>query len=633
MPEPGAVRRRLPRAVVAAALALGAVAGLAAPASAHATLESTNPPSGTAVAKAPAEVVLHFDEQVSVSPASVEVFNSAAKRVDSGATRHVPGDSRSVETPLASTLPSGGYVVTWRVVSADSHPVHGAFTFFIGSTGNSGAVASEAGQLLARSAGNRAVGIAYGAVRFLAFVAAAALLGALLFAAWAWPGARDRAAGRAVLWASLAVLALATVAAFSLQGVYGGGLGFGAMVKGTVLRSVWGTRFGKAYVARLVCIAAIGALAAWLLARATPARRAPSWWLAAIGAVSVAMLSTWALGDHAATGNLVWLAVPFDVVHLGAASVWIGGLIMVLVVLVPASTGERAGPGSPLRQAGVRFSDVALAAVVALVATGVFAAWRQIGFSWGALTTTPYGKLVLYKAGGLVVLIALASVSRTTLHGRLAMPGRPAPPAPHAVTDAAAAPGAAREEAAPDGPPPRNPAARAGTATLTRAAPSRLLSASRAGVPLTEDGRARRLRAVVCGEVAVALAVLALTAVLVGAQPAKQAYAAPFSTEAKAGPTSVNVVVSPAHTGPVTLHLYVLTAAGQIDDVPEVTASMTNARTGVNGLPVPIHQAGPGHYVAYGFVIPFPGTWSLNVTVRTDALDEYFTKPIRVPVR
>jgi copper transport protein len=600
-------RRPAARWLVAVALVVGAVAGLAAPASAHAVLESTSPPSGTAVATSPREVVLHFDEQVSIQPSSIEVFNSSAKRVDDGTTRHVPGDSHSIETTVPASLPSGGYVVTWRVVSADSHPVHGAFTFFVGAAAAGGNISAETSQLLARSAGNRTVGVVYGIVRWLAFVGLAGLLGALLFMAWVWPESQSRRAGRALLWASVALLAVSTLLAFGLQGVYGGGLGLSAITKSAVLKSVWDTRFGKAYVARLGFLAVLAGLAGWLV-RQRPARRAPSWWLASAGLVTVAMLATWGLGDHASTGNLVWLAVPFDIVHLGAASIWIGGLAMVLAVLVPASTGDRAGPESPLRQGGVRFSDIALAAVVAIVATGVFAAWRQVGVSWGALTTTPYGKLVLYKTIGLVVLVGLASVSRTAIHGRLALPGagaprRPPPPAPVAE---------------PTG---------GGTATLTRAAPSRVLT------PLTEDGRARRLGGAVAAELVVGLVVLALSAVLVGAQPAKQAYSAPYSAQVKAGPTFVNVVVSPAHTGPVAVHLYILTPTGGLDDVPEVDATMSNAHTGISGLVVPLHKAGPGHYVAYGFVVPFPGTWQLNVIVRTDNLDEYFTDPIRVPVR
>jgi len=60
---------------------------------------------------------------------------------------------------------------------------------------------------------------------------------------------------------------------------------------------------------------------------------------------------------------------------------------------------------------------------------------------------------------------------------------------------------------------------------------------------------------------------------------------------------------------------------------------MSNARAGISGLTVPLHPAGPGHYVAYGFDVPIQGTWTIRVTVRTDALNEYFAAPISVHIR
>ncbi|HVM66516.1 MAG TPA: hypothetical protein VMU14_16725, partial [Acidimicrobiales bacterium] len=230
------------------------------------------------------------------------------------------------------------------------------------------------------------------------------------------------------------------------------------------------------------------------------------------------------------------------------------------------------------------------------------AAWRQVGVSWGALTTTPYGKLVIYKSVGLVALVLLASVSRTSVHGGLAVPGarpRPQPAAPPEVV---------------------------------RARSPRPVGAD-VVVPTWRRDPATRLRYAVGAEITVILVVLALTAVLVNARPAKQAYAAPYSTEVKAGPTLVNVVVDPAKAGPLAVHLYILTSAGLIDNVQEVDATISDTAAGINGLKVPIQQAGPGHYVAYGFDVPIAGTWTLNVTVRTDAIDEYFAEPIRVHIR
>ena len=573
------------RLMVGLAVGLGALAGLAAPASAHATLESTEPANGTVLAHSPGKVVLHFDQQVSVSPTSIEVFNASAKRVDSGDTKHVPGDSHSVETAIPVSLPAGGYVVTWRVVSADSHPVNGAFTFSLGTAGAGGSIGSEASRLLAQSSGSRTVGVTYGVVRFLAFVAVAMLLGGLVFATVIWPEAAQHPRTRRILWSGLVALAVATVAAFLLQGVYGAGLGLTEVLKSTVLKAVWDTRFGKVYAARLVLLAVAAALIPPLGGhRTSSAARAR--FLIAWAVLGVAILATWGLADHASTGSLVVLAVPFDVVHLGAASIWLGGLVMTLVVVLPAGRATPASDPSPIRVAMPRFSQWALVAVVAIVATGLFAAWRQVGVSWGALTTTPYGKLVLYKTGGLVLLVVLASVSRTTVHGGLTLRG-----------------------------------------TSTRSARA---GSSRSGSSLRAT---TRLRNAVSAEIVVVIAVLALSAVLVSARPAKQAYAAPFSSEVKAGPTLVDLVVDPAKAGPLAVHLYILTSSGLVDNVPEVDATMSNAGAGISGLKIPIQPAGPGHYVAYGFDVPIAGTWTINVTVRTDSIDEYFADLITVRIR
>ncbi len=378
----------------------------------------------------------------------------------------------------------------------------------------------------------------------------------------------------------------------------------------------------------------------------------------------MAILATWGLSDHAATGSLVALSVPFDVVHLGAAAVWLGGPVMVLAVALPAGRDTA-------RAALRRFSQWALAAVVAIVATGVFAAWRQVGVSWGALTMTPYGKLVLYKSGALVVLVAIASVSRTAVHGGLALPGARLPSTRRTeASDAAAviepalvgASAVAQATVAPT--PVATPTADRGGGGGARgrertATPSRLFGrspprasrpssstgphsssagppSSSAGPPSSSTSRQAgdsRLRNAVGAEIIVGVVVLALTALLVNARPAKQAYAAPFSTEVKAGPTLVNLVVDPARAGPLTIHLYVLTAAGLIDNVPEVTATMTNGRAGISGLTIPLRFAGPGHFIASGFDIPIAGTWTIRVLVRTTNIDAYFADPITVHIR
>src|SRR5205085_8506294 len=107
----------------------------AAPASAHATLESTEPVSSTAVATPPDRVVLHFSETVQIPLGSIRVFASpSGKQIETGPAGRADGRGNAVAVKLPK-LDKGNYIVTWRVTSADSHPVHGAFTFTVGSKG------------------------------------------------------------------------------------------------------------------------------------------------------------------------------------------------------------------------------------------------------------------------------------------------------------------------------------------------------------------------------------------------------------------------------------------------------------------------------------------------------------------
>ena len=95
-------------------------------------------------------------------------------------------NGKAVSENVPSDLPAGGYVVTWRVVSADSHPVHGAFTFQIGAGGSRTELRGEAASLLARGQGSRAVGVVFAVDRAVGFLALAVLLGGTLLLVLAW---------------------------------------------------------------------------------------------------------------------------------------------------------------------------------------------------------------------------------------------------------------------------------------------------------------------------------------------------------------------------------------------------------------------------------------------------------------
>lgn len=514
------------RAFLLALLTLGL---LAAPASAHAVLVSTDPAAGAVLDRAPAAVTLTFAEPVEAALGGVRVYDAAARRVDDGGVHHPGGRGESVAVGLRP-LPDGAYVVTWRVVSADSHPVHGAFTFRVGS-GATGGEQALAARLLAQQGGSAAVGGVYALVRWLAFAALVLLVGGTAFTLVCLP-APDPRALRILRWAAVSVVVTALLG-LALQGPYAAALPLRDAVRPAVLRAVLDTRFGHAWAARAV----LGLVALGLVGRRV---------LPVAALTGAGLLATAAVSGHAAVGGLAPLVVASDLVHLAAVSFWLGGLALLTACVLPR--GDEAG------DVVARFSPLAFGCVVAIVVTGTFQSWREVG-TFGALTGTTYGHLLIAKVAGFAVLVALGAVGRRWVRSRVA----------------------------------------GGLATVRRS---------------------------VALEVVVASAVLALTALLVNAEPARTAYARPFTATLTSGDVSVNVVVSRAKAGPTDVHVYTLTTSGGIREVAELTGALRLPARDIGPLAVPFTRAGPGHFAAYGVDVPIPGRWALDLTVRTSDVDQ-----------
>ena len=565
-------------AALAAALAVLLLV-LAPPASAHATVVSTTPGDGQVLGTAPTQVSVRYDEPVEMQFGALRVFSPSGARVDDGTPRHPPGRGDTVEVGLRTGLAHGTYTVAWHVISADSHPVSGAFTFSVGAPS---ATSVTAGTLDA--GGSEAVGVVYGIARAMAFGGYALLVGAVGFVICCWPAGVTTARVRRLVAAGWAVLVLATFAVLGLQGPYAAGFGLSRVSDPSVLRTTAGTRLGTALSVRLILLGLAAAGLALLprLARASPRARVLAG--AAAGAAAAAIAATWAAADHAGAGTQVPLALPSDVAHLMAMAVWTGGLVVLSVALLrPAAAGA-----PELTTAVRRFSRIAGYCVAVMVATGVYQAWRQVG-TVAALTATAYGRLLLFKVLLVTALLGLGFLASTWVAYQL-------PPSPG--SRGRARPGA-----------PRAP-----------------------GHP--EAAAVRQLRGSVAVEAAIAAGVLAVTAVLVNAPPARTAHYAPvsvtaaFDTQGPDGKGSLQVYVSPARVGTDLVHVEVVGPTGAVRTVAQLTAGLSLPERQLGPLPVTLAPDGGGHYIGTA-AIPLAGAWKLALTVRTDDVDE---TTVTVPV-
>lgn len=559
-------------------LVTGALVPCAGPASAHATVVSTSPGDGQVLADAPAVVSVVFDEPVELEFGSLRVFAPRGDRVDDGEPTHPAGRGDAVAVRVRDGLPHGTYTAAWRVISADSHPVAGAFTFSVGAPS-----ATSVNQGTLNSHGSAVVGTVYGVVRGVAYLSFAMLIGAATFLFVCWPAGALVGRARRVLILSWATLAVASCAVLALQGPYAAGFGLGSALNPSVLDRTVQTRLGTALTIRLGLLVLAARAVAWIITRlasASVARRHVAG--SACGAMALGLAWTWAWADHAGTGSQVALAVPMDVLHLCAMAAWLGGLVLLAAVLLPPGTGA---DRRDIARAVPRFSVIALSCVSTLVVTGTYQAWRQVG-SVPALTGTAYGRLLLLKVLGVALLIGLGYLARTWNAEQFGS---------------------------------------------RRLAPVLVTSSGR-----LDAEAVAQLRRSVAVETAVAAGVLALTAALVQTAPARNSYAAPvsatvaFDTRGPHGTGRIDVVVTPARLGSDSFHVSVLGPNGAPEVIPELRAALRLPARAIGPLPVALAGAGPGHYTATA-PIPIAGSWQLVLTVRTSDIDETtVTVPISI---
>lgn len=410
--------------VRAAAVAAVAAAALALPTAAfgHAALIRTVPEASRTINVPPTQVTLDYTEAVAARFSIVSVTDVSGRQVTAGTPRSGP-NAATLVTPLRR-LSQGWYLVFWRVISADGHPVRGAFTFAVGP--NPGPAPQFVIPELSETATTPQLLIA----RWIVYIALLAAVGLFVLRAviarplpWQVPGLSLRpvtAAFFVALGASLIAIPVyidLTTAQFALRSVFD---------LGDIVPLARASRFGRALINLELATAlfAVAALISIALDRTVREHRTVAQLLALWGALgsAAAVLLVPGLAGHPSTTPPRGLSLAFDWIHLVAGSIWVGGLIgvLVLVVCVPA----------PLRTAALgrvvpRFSRVAFVSVLLLVGSGIGASVLQFP-TFGSILSTAYGRaldLKLILLGG-TLLLAGVNLARTKprLEAALAQP-------------------------------------------------------------------------------------------------------------------------------------------------------------------------------------------------------------------
>jgi copper transport protein len=338
-----------------------------------------------------------------------------------------------------------------------------------------------------------------------------------------------------------------------------------------LLRQVLRSHFGEAWSLRAVLM-----LALYPFARRPTFGRGTATNIA-LGVAGVTLLATISYAGHATTGRWVALAFVTDLLHLTGGATWLGGLcILALALCIPAGIRGTAG-------ATTRFSQIAAPAIGLIAVTGVLQGVRQID-NWSALLETSYGRLLLAKIFCVGIIVVAASASRDIVRQRLQPQLTPA-----------MGPGAAPAE-------------------------------------MDEEG-GRSLRDAILIEVAVAIVVLALTAVLVNTEPARGvSRGGTFSTTVQTDTMWFDVSVTPASPGTNRVNIVPRQPDGGAATLLQMTAQFSNPDRDIAPIDVLLSTAGPFSTSYAGDVsLPFSGNWVLDIRALVTDVDQVAVR-VTVPI-
>jgi copper transport protein len=492
--------------------------GTAQAVSAHANLQSSSPVPDETVEVGPGTVSLIFDEAVNVSLGGVQVLSPNGERADRGRTA-----SEANETILRAPVDAverGTYTVSWRVVSADGHPLSGSYLFHVGEQTGGIAGVDDSDSVLAK-----ALSVAF---RWLAYAGSLLAVGTLALSTFGFRGIAPvpKRAYVLLVTSSLAV-AVGSIGLLVVEVMRSSGRGLVDALN-IVPDAVINVRFAQLEALRGLssAYAALG----WALMLKRSRLSATAY---AAGAATVVAFFVPSVAGHAWTATPAVLAVFVDALHLSVVALWAGGL-GALLFLFPGGNA-----GAKLAQ---RFSRSTLVVVVVVGITGSISAWLQLQ-SLGALTGSTYGQLLIAKVAVVGILVLIGYSSRKRL------------------------------------------------GVLVERTSSVIAKLRASGI--------------------VALAVVALTAVLVQTAPPAFKQSESFSATAETADGSVAVVLDPAQVGSNIFHVYF-----QRDGLPvAVDAAELAIASGDTPLRrVHLTPVTPSHLSALNLLIPTKGVWKFQVT-------------------
>jgi copper transport protein len=419
---------------------------------AHAHLVKSTPAAGAHLTTAPTLIQLWYSETADPSLTTVTITGPAGSNVTVGALTADGANPLLITATIGGTLPAGTYTVNWRAVAKDDgHPSSGKFSFVIDAAAAATVVANpiaDSAMPSHDSASSTAAATAHDSsstsvmgtdvespgfifARWLTLISLVTIIGAIVFrmvvlprtirtdAGTITPAFTSHAARGA---ASLGLYATVFFLIGSLDRLYAESMVMGSGISaGMLLQSFWGHVWLAQFVIGVAVL--VGFVAARSSSRNNSDSRAGGAWMA-VTIAGLVLAATPAFSGHAfaATSNRT-LSVLLDILHVIAAGGWLGGLLVIAAVGIPAaiattSNSESSGAVPLIARLVNAFSPVAMTLAIVVVLSGFVAAWLHIG-SIGMLFNSGYGMTLVRKLIFVILVIAGGAFNYLRMRGAL----------------------------------------------------------------------------------------------------------------------------------------------------------------------------------------------------------------------
>ncbi len=407
------------------------------PASAHANLLEASPKPSEQLDTPPERVIIWFTEPIEPAFSNILVLNPGGADVTAGESEFDPTEPIVMWVPLVP-LESGTFTVVWKNVSSvDGHKATGSFIFAVGEPVGVETQIDLAEQPIIQSPIDPIV-------RWIIYIGIAVFAGGLLFEtmiASRVARAEDEHQSFAfaqqtsnrfttVALAAIAVVVVAQIAQLILQSSIAFDLPIYAIYPNQLVDVVSGSDWGRYWSWRFTAaiLAALALLVASRLIRDARRSSDPDYLeeaslvtetpvgIAAIAFSGIYLLLIALTSHNAATpSDIRWFAIATDLIHIIAATIWVGGIAYLLVAATIRSVDQSSR--TAFLQLATRFAPLAIFATTILVTSGIVSSLMQVTIP--EALNTPYGRVLGAKVLLLVILIALAirnnrSVARST---------------------------------------------------------------------------------------------------------------------------------------------------------------------------------------------------------------------------